>query len=177
MRLDRIKIVEHDAAWAGRFEQQRARIEPLLADWLAAPIEHIGSTSVPGLPAKPIIDMVAVVDDYDACAEAFGPLAALGWLLAPEPGEAEARKWSLCYPSIERRTHHLHIFEASTDALQTLLAFRDHLRSSPEDRAAYAQTKRELAAANDEDRPAYRAGKAPFITAVLARRDTRPIRR
>jgi hypothetical protein len=118
MRLDRIKIVEYDAAWAGRFEQQRARIEPLLADCLAAPIEHIGSTSVPGLPAKPIIDMVAVVDDYDACAEAFGPLAALGWLLAPEPGEAEARKWSLCYPSIERRTHHLHIFEASADALR-----------------------------------------------------------
>ena len=71
---------------------------------------------MPGLPAMPIVDMVAVVD-----------------------------------------------------ALQTLLAFRDHLGSPPEDPAAYAQTKRQLAAANDEDRPAYRAGKAPFISAVLAR--------
>lgn len=169
MRLDRIKIVEYDARWPALFEEQRRRVEPVLRDYLVQPIEHIGSTAVPGLPAKAIIDMAAVVADYPSCAAAFDQLAALGWVHAPEPGDEQARKWSLCYPSIERRSHHLHIFEAQADSLRTLLAFRDHLRANETDRAEYARIKRELAAADDEDRPAYRAGKAPFITELLRR--------
>ena len=113
--------------------------------------------------------MAAEVSDYTACREAFDELGRLGWLHAPEPGDEEARKWSFCYPSIERRSHHLHVFEQARAALPTLLAFRDHLRADPADRAEYARIKRELASADDEDRPAYRAGKAPFITGVLAK--------
>ena len=169
MRLDRIKIVEYDARWPALFEQQRRRVEPVLRDYVIRPIEHIGSTAVPGLPAKAIIDMAAVVTDHTACRDAFEALEELGWLQAPEPGDEQARKWSLCYPGIERRSHHLHIFEQSSGALPTLLAFRDHLRTDAADRAEYARIKRELAAADDEDRPAYRAGKAPFITGVLAK--------
>jgi GrpB-like predicted nucleotidyltransferase (UPF0157 family) len=171
MRLDRIKIVEHDPGWAESFEQQRRRVEPVLRPWLTGPIEHIGSTAVPGLPAKAIIDMAAVAREVEACAEAFGTLASLGWVHAPEPGDREARKWSLCFPSIQRRSHHLHILEEGSSSLRTLLAFRDHLRVTPADREEYARIKRALAAADDEDRPAYRSGKAPFITGVLAKLD------
>jgi GrpB-like predicted nucleotidyltransferase (UPF0157 family) len=169
MRLDRIKILEYDARWPALFEQQRRRVEPILAPWLTHPIEHIGSTSVPGLPAKAIIDMVAVVRDHDECAAAFDDLLVLGWVSAPEPGDEAARKWSRCYPTIEHRSHHLHIVEESSPNWRTWLAFRDHLRTTPADRDEYARIKRELAAADDQDRPAYRAGKAPFITAVLAK--------
>jgi GrpB-like predicted nucleotidyltransferase (UPF0157 family) len=169
MRLDPIKIVEYDARWPALFEQQRRRVEPVLAPWLVRPIEHMGSTSVPGLPAKAIIDMTAVVRDYDECTAAFDGLAALGWCLAPEPGDSAARKWSLCFPTIEHRSHHLHIVEATWTGWQTWLAFRDHLRETPADRDEYARIKRELAEADDRDRPAYRAGKAPFIAGVLSR--------
>lgn len=171
MRLDRIKIVDYDPRWAESFEQQRRRVEPVLQPWLTRPIEHIGSTAVPGLPAKAIIDMAAVVRDVEGCADAFGALASLEWVAAPEPGDREARKWSVCFPDIARRSHHLHIFEEGSPNLRTLLAFRDHLRITPADRQEYARIKRDLAAADDEDRPAYRCGKAPLITGVLAKLD------
>ncbi|QDP98590.1 GrpB family protein [Microlunatus elymi] len=86
------------------FEQQERIVTPTLAGCLLMPIEHIGSTSVPGLPAKPIIDMLGVVDSYDAVAAALSGLADVNWLLAPEPGDETARKYSLCYPSIELRS-------------------------------------------------------------------------
>ena len=163
-----VRIVAYNPQWSERFTGLRVHLKGLLGE-LAVSIEHIGSTAVPGLPAKAIIDMAAVVRDYTESAAAFDALASFGWLTAPEPGDREARKWSLCFPTIERRSHHLHIFEQSSTSLRTLLAFRDHLRSDPADRAEYARIKRELAAADDEDRPAYRTGKAPFITEVLAK--------
>ncbi|WBQ07773.1 GrpB family protein [Kribbella sp. CA-293567] len=169
MRLDRIEIVEYDARWPGLFEEQRRRVESVMSEYLAGPVEHIGSTAVPGLPAKPIIDMAVVVRDHAECVGAFDALASIGWLRAPEPGDPEALKWSLCFPSVERRTHHLHVYEQGSDRLQTLLAFRDHLRVDAADRAEYGRIKRELAAVDDQDRPRYRTGKAPFIVDVLAR--------
>ncbi|WP_210414820.1 GrpB family protein [Microlunatus elymi] len=104
MRLDRIHIEDYDPNWPRMFEQQERIVTPTLAGCLLMPIEHIGSTSVPGLPAKPIIDMLGVVDSYDAVAAALSGLADVNWLLAPEPGDETARKYSLCYPSIELRS-------------------------------------------------------------------------
>src|SRR4051794_36060408 len=135
MRLDPIKIVDYDVRWPALFEEQRRRVEPVLREYLVQPLEHIGSTAVPGLPAEAIIDMAAVVREYAECAAAFDALASIGWLTAPEPGDQEARKWSLCYPTVERRSHHLHIFEQGPGSLLTLLAFRDHLRADPADRS------------------------------------------
>jgi GrpB-like predicted nucleotidyltransferase (UPF0157 family) len=167
MRLDRITITEYDANWPALFEEQRRPVQAALSPYLTRPIEHIGSTAVPGLPAKPIIDMLAVVTDQATLT--FDALSAAGWLPAPEPGDATARKHSWCYPTIEHRTHHLHIVQQSSTGWPTWLAFRDHLRTTPADRAEYARIKRGLAAADNQNRPAYRAGKAPFITAVLKR--------
>ncbi|GAB2561333.1 GrpB family protein [Kribbella endophytica] len=165
MRFDRITITEYDARWPALFEEQRRPVQAALSPYLTRPIEHMGSTAVPGLPAKPIIDMLAVVTDQTALN--FDALTATGWLPAPEPGDAHSRKHSWCYPTIEHRTHHLHIVEQSSKAWPTWLAFRDHLRTTPAARADYAHLKQQLATANDQNRPAYRAGKAPFITAVL----------
>jgi GrpB-like predicted nucleotidyltransferase (UPF0157 family) len=162
VRRDPITILPYDPSWPDAFEQQRARLEPALLPWLTGPVEHIGSTAVPGLAAKPIIDMMARIDSYDA--DGIEPtMTALGWVHAPEPGDAEARKWSFCCPDAAWRTHHLHIYENSADVWPRLLAFRDHLRTHPEAAAEYAELKRSLAAADAHDRPRYRAGKAPFI--------------
>lgn len=167
-RRDPIHIVAYDPDWPSAFEQQRQWVASALRPWLVGPVEHIGSTSVPGLAAKPIIDMLARVPDY-RIGDFVGAMASIGWTHAPEPSDEPSRKWSFCFPDIAWRTHHLHIFEAAPQNWQFLLAFRDHLRSHPDDAAEYGRIKSALAAADDRDRPRYRAGKAPFIEGLLRR--------
>lgn len=166
MRRDPIKVVPYDDRWPTLFEQEKQRIQAALAPWSAGPIEHMGSTSVRGLPAKPIIDMVVTVTSYDAAHDAIGPLAALGWVHAPEADDDAMRRLSFCHPDPSWRTHHLHAIEVARPEWRAWLAFRDHLRTSPEDAAAYADLKSALAAGT-VDRAAYRAGKDPFVEAVL----------
>jgi GrpB-like predicted nucleotidyltransferase (UPF0157 family) len=166
-RQDPITIVPYDVRWPAAFVHQRSRIEAALRGHLVGRVEHIGSTAVPGLAAKPIIDMLALVEEYDRVPGLTAQLDAIGWIHAPEPGDREQRKWSYCFPDVARRTHHLHIWEARSPHWQHLLHFRDHLRHHPEVAAGYARIKAELAAADNHDRPRYRAGKAPFIQDIL----------
>lgn len=167
-RQDPIKIVPYDSAWPAAFKQQRSRVEAVLQPWIVGPVEHIGSTSIPGMAAKPIIDMLARVPDYQHTAGLAEAMASIGWIHAPEPGDEQARKWSFCFPDIGWRTHHLHILE-SPNNWQSLLTFRDHMRTHPEDAAEYGRLKTLLAAADAHDRPRYRAAKAPFIRDLLKR--------
>lgn len=169
-RHDPIVITAYDPAWPDLFAREQVRIEQVLQPWLSATVEHIGSTSVPGLAAKPIIDMLGRVPAYvpEQTEAIAGALAAIGWIHAPEPADHIGRKWSFCFPDPAWRTHHLHLVEDGSD-WPILLAFRDHLRAHPEDAAEYARIKAELAAADGRDRPRYRAGKAPFITGLLNR--------
>jgi GrpB-like predicted nucleotidyltransferase (UPF0157 family) len=167
-RRDPIKIVPYDSDWPAAFERQRLRVESALRPWLVGSVEHIGSTSVPGLAAKPIIDMLARIPDCRTD-DIVGAMSGIGWTHAPEPGDERSRKWSFCFPDIGWRTHHLHIFEAAPENWQSLPAFRDHLRNNPDDAAEYGRIKKALAAADDHDRPRYRAGKAPFIEELLRR--------
>jgi GrpB-like predicted nucleotidyltransferase (UPF0157 family) len=168
-RRDPIKVVPYDANWPAAFARERARIEAALRDHLVGHVEHVGSTAVPGLAAKPIIDMLACVDDYDRTAGIVTDLAAIGWVHAPEPGDQERRRRSFCFPDVAWRSHHLHVWEFGTPDWRRLLVFRDHLRRHPDLAAEYARIKAELAAADEHDRPRYRSGKAPFIEDVLAR--------
>ncbi|GAA4376279.1 GrpB family protein [Nocardioides caricicola] len=161
VRRDRIVIQPYDAAWVAGFETQRAVLEPVLG----VPVHHIGSTSVPGLPAKPIIDMLAVVEDRDQVD--LVAVEAAGWRHAPEPGDEEQRKLSFCHPTVEHRTHHLHVVEYSSEGWRDWLLFRDYLREHRDEAERYAALKRELAAADDTDRPRYRAGKAPLIAELM----------
>jgi GrpB-like predicted nucleotidyltransferase (UPF0157 family) len=176
-RRDRICIVAHQVAWASMFETERVRIEPLLAPYLTRPIEHIGSTAVPGLAAKPIIDMLAVVNSVDDASNAAPLLAVVRWVHAPEPGDTKARRLSFCAPSVANRTHHLHVVEAPSEAWRGWLAFRDRLRDDPTLCDDYADLKRSLAAKFGSDpnrRDDYRQEKAEFIVTVTraALRDT-----
>jgi GrpB-like predicted nucleotidyltransferase (UPF0157 family) len=112
VRHDPIVIGPHDPSWPASFDEQRRRITPVLRDHLTQDIEHMGSTAVPGLPAKDIVDMLAVVAEIDAVLDAIGPMASLGWQHAPEPADAADRRLSFCFPSVEHRSHHLHVVEA-----------------------------------------------------------------
>ena len=169
VRQDSIVIEPHDSGWAEAFEIQRAAVEGVLAGSLAARIQHIGSTSVPGLFAKPIIDMLALIQDYDAFAPALLKLERIRWMLSPEPGDADRRKWSVCFPTVEHRTHHLHVVEHNSTSWRDWLLFRDYLRAHREEALRYAELKQDLAAADRSDRVLYRSGKAPLIGELMER--------
>ena len=165
-------MLASDTAWAQRFEDERGRLAVALDPWLVEPVEHIGSTSVPGLVAKPIIDMLAVVEDIDDAAAAAGPLGELGWVLAPEPDDRRERKLSFCTPSVALRTHHLHVVERDAPDWRGWLAFRDYLRRHPEQAREYGELKTRLAdqhGADPNQRDAYRAGKADWIRSTTQR--------
>jgi len=166
VRADPITIVPYDEHWPRSFQAQRAVLEPILADLLVGPIEHIGSTAVPGLAAKPIIDMVARVTDLVLGPDLFDRLSTVAWWSAPEPSDAELDRLSLCHPTVEHRTHHLHVVAHCSSGWPTWLAFRDQLRTHPELVVEYGELKRRLAA-DPIDRPRYRAAKAPLIERIL----------
>ena len=158
--LRRLEIVDYDPAWPAIFAEHRDRLREALKT-AAVGIEHIGSTSVPGLPAKPIIDIVVTVDDITAEQDYLDALIAAGYpLRVREPGHRMVRT-----PS---RDVHVHIFERGDDAVTRYLVFRDRLRADAADRALYARTKRALIADFD-DMNAYADAKTDVIAAIMAR--------
>ncbi|GEM_PF-159846 len=156
-----VELVEYDPAWPAAYETERERLVPLLGG--ALEIHHIGSTAVPGLLAKPIIDIVALVEDLDA------PVAALrdsgGYQYPAAFNATLTHRRFLCYPTASHRTHHLHLVDDRAE-LERRLRFRDRLRADPALAGEYAALKRTLAARYREHREVYTAAKAPFIRRV-----------
>ena len=161
-----VELVSYDAAWPARFEEESAELRRVLAPWLAGPIEHIGSTAIPGLAAKPVIDIMAGVDSLDGSRAAIAAAADLGYCYFPY--QAELKHW-FCKPSPAFRTHHLHLVPVGSPYWSRPIAFRDYLRTHPEVAAEYEALKRRLAAEFRFDREAYTEAKAPFINAVTDR--------
>lgn len=161
-----VHLTEYDPAWPGLFAEQQARASAILAPWLAAPIEHIGSTSVPGLPAKPVIDMLAPVRSLTSARDAVTPLTEDGWLFWPDDPGHHYRLWFL-RPRPEARTHHLHLIEHDDPHARALIAFRDALRAEPGLRADYADLKERLAREYQQSRNAYTNAKSSFVARVL----------
>jgi GrpB-like predicted nucleotidyltransferase (UPF0157 family) len=160
-----VEIVEYDPVWPDRFADQRNRVTAVLGPWLASPVEHIGSTSVPGLSAKPVIDMLAQVRSLEEAQDAVA-LEADGWLFWPEDPCRDYRLWFL-RPRPEARTHHLHVIEGDHLHAQALLAFRDALRADPSLCRDYAQLKIDLAHQHGDNRNAYSNAKSDFVERVL----------
>lgn len=164
-------MASYDPAWLNQFAEQAAVLTDVLAERLIREIEHIGSTAVPGLCAKPIIDMLAVVDDIDAVEALTTVLAGLSWVRDPETRDATERRLSFCHPTRERRTHHLHVVLDGHGGWRGWLAFRDRLRCDAVVRSDYANLKQRLAAKfgkDPNDRERYRAGKAELIQRITS---------
>ena len=150
---------------AGRaFERERARSPRRSCAWVTGGIHHVGSTAVPGLEAKPIVDILVGVEDLESSRACFEPLAGLEYLYAPYL--SEEMHW-FCKPDPSRRTHHLHLAPAAGRRYADELAFRDRLRADPDAAEAYAALKRRLTARFRDDRDAYTDAKAEFIRRVL----------
>lgn len=160
---DAIVIVEYDPEWPYEFQRLRDRAQAALGD-VAVAIEHVGSTAVPGLPAKDLIDMVVVVASDDDVTAAIERLEAVGYKARGNLGVEgrEAFRW----PEGEKR-HHLYVSPTSSAELRAQVAFRDRLRSDPAVANEYVALKRELAKRYRDDRLAYTDAKTDFIEATL----------
>jgi GrpB-like predicted nucleotidyltransferase (UPF0157 family) len=160
-------IVEpYDPTWPAKFETEKRVLRAVLAPWLAGTIEHIGSTAVPGLPAKPVIDIMGAVRDLPSSQPAIEALRPFNYCYFPY--KAELMHW-FCKPTPASRTHHLHLVPFESQLWRERLAFRDSLRSDPATREAYTQLKLKLAAQFRDDREAYTEAKTDFIRSVLQR--------
>lgn len=161
-----VVIHDHDPEWPARFEREAALLTEVLAPWITGGVHHIGSTSVPGLAAKPIIDIMVGVADLDSSRPCIEVLAAHEYLYAPY--RDDVMHW-FCKPHPARRTHHLHVVPAGSRRFADVLAFRDHLRAHPAAAGEYEQLKRELAASHTHDRDAYTDAKTAFVAAITSR--------
>lgn len=159
-----ISLVDSDPRWSRLFAEEHALLVPILSPWLVGPIEHIGSTAVPGLAAKPVIDIMAAVGTLEESRDAIIAVMTLGYLHAPYHSEAE--HW-FCKPEPAFRTHHLHLVPFRSPVWTARIAFRDRLRNDSSIAAEYLQLKRTLAARFEHDREAYTSGKTAFITRIL----------
>jgi GrpB-like predicted nucleotidyltransferase (UPF0157 family) len=166
MADQQVEIVQFDPDWARRFTEQQAEVESVLGEVLAGPVQHIGSTSVPGLAAKPVIDMLAPVRSLVQARALVPALSAAGWLYWPDDPNRDYRLWFL-RPTPEARTHHLHVIEADDPHALALLAFRNTLRADDRLRSEYAALKITLAEQHRDDRNAYTEAKGGFVDATL----------
>src|SRR5271169_1904836 len=144
-----VRIVPYDPCWPARFEEEREALLSTIGEWIHGGIHHVGSTSVPGLDAKPTIDILAGVNDLTTSRACLGPLAALGYQYAPY--RAREMHW-FCKPDRRRRTHHLHLMAAGSPRFREELAFRDCLREDASVAEQYAALKRGLAVRFRNDR-------------------------
>lgn len=159
-----IRLVAYDPAWPHCFERERAALSTAIDPWVTAGIHHVGSTAVPGLAAKPIIDILVGVADLDRSRPCIDLLAELEYLYAPYmPTEMH---W-FCKPHPSRRTHHLHLVAGDSERYRSELAFRDRLRTDAGLTAEYLALKRFLAGRFPNDREAYTAAKSDFVARAL----------
>lgn len=154
-------IADYDPTWPAAYAEHEQRIRDALGP-VALEVHHIGSTSVPGLAAKPIIDVLVTVDDITAEEDYLAPLLDAGYeLRVREPGHRMVRT--------PPRDVHVHILQAGDVAADDYLLLRDHLRATPEDRELYEQTKRSLLGTDWADMNDYADAKTPVIAAIKQR--------
>lgn len=165
LRRTDVRLLEYDSEWERIFQAERARLAEVLGERAAA-IEHIGSTSIPGLKAKPILDIAVGLWTMEDAAVLVRPLEELGYVYRPKSGTPE-RLFFAKGPE-ERRTHYLHCEVYGSASWRGQLLFRDRLIQNPQLRQAYQALKEQFAAQYPDDRQRYTQGKESFIQQVLS---------
>lgn len=159
-----VVVVPYRPEWPGLFAAEARQLAAAFGSNLIT-IYHIGSTSVPGLSAKPIIDFMPVVHSLDRIAGAEAALVALGYTARGENGIPGRRFFTKA--NEENRTHHIHAYEPDHPEVITHLNFRDYLRAYPETAEAYGRLKADLAQQFPRDIEGYSAGKDAFIKGIM----------
>lgn len=170
---ERVAIVDYDPAWPKRFLEEKRRLLSRMPAGIILKIEHFGSTSVPGLAAKPIVDMLIEVSDTNRACRLFpAQLEPLGYDCFRTPAHGDdnpaPQLWCIRRGPAGERTHHLHVGPPGFKAREQ--EFRDILLARPELAEEYAELKRRLAGSHHTDRAAYTEAKTQFIRRVQRRR-------
>jgi GrpB-like predicted nucleotidyltransferase (UPF0157 family) len=161
-----VRIAGYGPAWPIRARQEMDRLRRSLGS-VVVRLEHVGSTAVPGLAAKPIVDLQASVARIEQRDGYVGPLERLGYLFAPDPASPDFHFFGR--PPARPRSFHLHVCQSGSHHELRHLAVRDFLRAHDDEAAEYAALKRRLVARAPCDRLAYIAGKQQYMEALEAR--------
>ena len=169
-------VVPYDPNWPLLFEQERRRIMAAVGH-IVAGVHHVGSTSIPGMPAKPILDIAVLLHKFQDGERCISPMEKIGYLhvglLDDIPGDRFFGKvhtsQESCSDSEEIVTHHIHMYTRGSPIWHNQFRFRDYLIAHPEEIARYARLKLTLADKHPNDRASYSAAKNSFITEVLAK--------
>lgn len=153
-------VVDYRPEWPRLYEAEKGRLLAALGAQVER-IEHVGSTSVPGLAAKPIVDIEIEVTAIDPMEPYRTPLEALGYRFTFDPETPDLHFFG--YPAERPRRHHLHLSQTGAGHMDRVVAVRDYLRTHPGEAADYARIKRALTDARPGDRDAYVAGKDAFV--------------
>jgi GrpB-like predicted nucleotidyltransferase (UPF0157 family) len=166
--MDEIEIVDYDPRWAFLFNEEAARLRAVLDPSLIVGLEHFGSTAIPGLAAKPIIDILIAVRSLAAAratfVETLQKLDYIYWADNPKKDRMFFVKGMPPFGS--KRSHHVHITEP-TGELWHRLAFRDYLRAHSDEAATYERLKKRLAVEHQTDREAYTDAKSVYVESVM----------
>ena len=154
-------VVPHNPDWAKAFEQEAKAIRHALHD-VPIILHHIGSTAIPGILAKPVIDILGVADKLGVLDQRSAGLVDLGYEIMGPYG-IEGRRYFRKFDAIGRRTHHLHVFAQGSPHIERHLAFRDYLRNHPLQAAAYSELKARITSAKAVSGDEYIDAKTPFI--------------
>jgi len=160
----KISMVPHNPEWRHEFQQEAAQITAVLGN-NALTVHHVGSTAIPAIYAKPIIDLLLVVQDLSALDEKQPMMEALGYAALGEFGIPE-RRYFRRNNKFGDRTHQVHAFENGSLQIKRHLAFRDYLINNPTVAQEYSRLKRELAAKYPDNSEAYMDGKDDFIQEI-----------
>jgi GrpB-like predicted nucleotidyltransferase (UPF0157 family) len=167
-----IVVVEYDPGWPQAYERERAAICQALGD-LIVDIQHIGSTAIPGLRAKPVIDVLVAVSEFADIAEYARRLEPLGYQHMTHANEVVRIFFRKGLP----RTHHLHIVEDGSWEHRRLLLFRNYLLTHPDTADAYESLKRDLAERFAGNRPQYTESKTGFVEEIILLADAENVAR
>jgi GrpB-like predicted nucleotidyltransferase (UPF0157 family) len=159
-----VVVLPYDVRWPELFRAERDPLAGIFGE-RAAGIEHVGSTAVPGLAAKGIVDILLGLRPLELRPPDLDAMARRGYVYRGELGIPGRHFFQKGRPP----THHVHVVEHGSVEWLKHVHFRDHLRAHPEDVQSYAKLKRDLAARYPDDRDAYTEGKSPFVAAVLRR--------
>ncbi len=158
-------MVAYDASWPDEFHRERLLLAETLGEWIVAEIEHVGSTAVPGLAAKPVIDVMAPVAGLEESKPAIAAAVSVGYEY--HPYRADVMHWHCKYVG-DKTPRHLHLVPYESPLWHDRLVFRDALRANSDFAAEYAELKLRLARKHRHERDAYTNAKTPFVERVLA---------
>ncbi len=162
LKRGELRVSPYREEWKNLFEIEKRDIEKAIGDYIED-IQHVGSTSIPGMSAKPILDIAIAVKDFEEARICIKPLCKMGYTFKGENGIPRRHYFLKGEPC----THHIHMLEKDNEEWEKLILFRDYLRSNQNIAEEYKELKRNLLQRLRGDRKAYQAAKADFVEAVI----------